>query len=184
MVGRSLWDTEAVLTKASIRRLIGEALADVPDRMLRSVDLWAALAALPEYAGARVVMAFNSTHTEPDTDGLHARLARDGKTLILPRIEPAGIVAVAAGGGTRRGQFGIVEPLGEPIDPATIDLVVVPGVAFTADGWRLGHGRAYYDRFLPGATRAFTVGACFTEQVVDRLPVDGHDVRLDLVLSC
>ena len=179
-----MWDTGRVIDKVALRRLMGESLADVPDRMLRSVGLWAAVAALEQYAAATVVMAFSAMANEPDTDGLHARVAHDGKALVLPRIEPGGLVAVSAGGGTRRGQFGIIEPLGEPIDPATIDLIVVPGVAFTAAGWRLGHGRAYYDRFLPTATRAFTVGACFTEQLVDELPVDSHDVRLDLVLSC
>ncbi len=65
---------------------------------------------------------------------------------------------------------------------ASIDLVIVPGVAFTLAGGRLGHGKAYYDRFLP-RTRAFTVGACFDEQVVDELPLEPHDVLLDLVIS-
>lgn len=173
-----------MIGKAALRRLMSEALADVPDRMLRSVALWSELAELEQYAAAGVVMAFNSMATEPDTDGLHARLARDGKTLVLPRIEPGGLVPVAAGHGTRRGQFGIVEPLGEPFDPTAIDLIVVPGVAFTTAGWRMGHGRAYYDRFLPTAAQAYTVGACFAEQLVDELPVDEHDVRLDVVLSC
>ena len=71
----------------------------------------------------------------------------------------------------------------DPVLPAGIDLVIVPGVAFTADGRRLGHGKGYYDRFLVGTT-AHTVGACFAEQLVDELPVEPHDVRLDRVLSC
>lgn len=172
------------MDKVGLRRLMGDTLAAVHDRTLRSVQLWAELAELPQYTDATVVMAFAALATEPDTDGLHARLARDGKRLLLPRVEPAGLVAVPAAATTRRGAFGIVEPLGDPVDPSTIDLVVVPGVAFTTDGWRLGHGKAYYDRFLPTAPQAFTVGACFAEQLVDELPVQAHDVRLHRVLSC
>lgn len=172
------------MDKAALRRLMAQVLADVDDRLMRSVGLWSEFAALSEYARAGTVMAFASLTSEPDTDGLLARLQRDGKMIVLPRVEPNGLVAVIDGGSSRRGQFGIREPLGEPIDPATIDLIVVPGVAFTADGWRLGHGKGYYDRFLPSASKATTVGVCFMEQVVDSLPTTSADVRLDRVLSC
>ena len=153
----------------------------IDDRTLRSVLLWAQLAELPEYEGADVVMAFAGMPSEPDTDGLFARLERDGKTLVLPRLEHAAIVPALVGERFRRGQWGIREPDGPAVECDIIDLIVVPGVAFTMVGDRLGHGKAYYDRFLPGC-RAITVGACFTEQVVDELPVEPHDVRLHLVL--
>lgn len=155
----------------------------IVDREWRSVDLWLQLSELDEYAAAEVVMAFASMPNEPDTDGLFARLARDGKTLVLPRIDTASdsIVPVVADGELIAGRWGIREPAGPPIEVARIDLVVVPGVAFTLAGDRLGHGKAYYDRFLP-TTEATTVGACFSEQLVDELPVEAHDVRLDRVL--
>jgi 5-formyltetrahydrofolate cyclo-ligase len=155
----------------------------IDDRELRSIDLWTQLAVLPEYAAASTVMAFASMPTEPDTDGLFARLVLDGKTLVLPRIEADGdcIVPVVAGDSFRDGRWGIREPLGEPCDPASIDLVVVPGVAFTLAGARLGHGKAYYDRFLP-TTSAATVGVCFSEQLLDELSTEPHDVLMQHVL--
>ena len=58
----------------------------VDDRLLRSVHLWAQVAALPEYASATTVMAFVGVKGEPDTDSLFARLAADRKTLVLPRM--------------------------------------------------------------------------------------------------
>ena len=77
----------------------------------------------------------------------------------------------------------VVVPEEEP-DPATIDLVVVPGVAFTAAGHRLGQGGGWYDRFLtglrPGVAR---IGVCFAECLVDELPTEAHDVVMDLVLT-
>lgn len=159
-----------------------QVLELVDDRELRSVELWARMAELEAYRGAQVVMAFAALATEPDTDGLFARLAHDGKVLVLPRIDGDDIVPVAMTGEVREGRWGIREPLGEPFDPQLIDLVVVPGVAFTRSGLRLGHGKAYYDRFLP-RTRAATVGVCFAEQLLDDLPVEPHDVRLHTVLD-
>ena len=70
------------------------------------------------------------------------------------------------------------------VDPASLDVVVVPGLAFTADGRRLGQGGGHYDRFLPRLRpECRTVGAAFAEQVVDDLPTEPHDVRLDLVVT-
>ena len=91
------------------------------------------------------------------------------------------IEAAELGEGTVAATWGIREPQGPAVDPSIIDLVIVPGVAFTLDGGRLGHGKAYYDRFLPLA-RAVTIGACFDEQLVDELPMEPHDVRLDRVV--
>lgn len=170
-----------MIDKATLRMRMRQALELVDDRELRSVELWTRLTELPVYATAHTVMAFASMANEPDTDGLFARLARDGKVLVLPRMEGDVIVPVVMTGAVTVGRWDIREPVGPAIDPATIDLVVVPGVAFTVDGHRLGHGKAFYDRFLP-TTRAVSVGACFSEQVVDELPTEPHDVRLHHVV--
>jgi 5-formyltetrahydrofolate cyclo-ligase len=126
-------------------------------------------------------MAFASMPSEPDTDGLWARLAHDGKVLVLPRLVDVALVPALGGDGLVAAVWGIREPRGAAVDPATIDLVVVPGVAFTEAGARLGHGKAYYDRFLAGLAAA-KVGVCFDEQLVDELPMEPHDVWLDHVV--
>ena len=70
------------------------------------------------------------------------------------------------------------------VDPASLDVVVVPGLAFTADGRRLGQGGGHYDRFLPRLRPAcVTIGAAFAEQLVDDLPTEPHDIRLTLVVT-
>jgi 5-formyltetrahydrofolate cyclo-ligase len=169
-----------VTDKAALRRRMKLVCELIDDQLLRSVQVWAQVAQLPEYASAHVVMAFASMPGEPDTDGLFARLERDGKVLVLPRIVGDHIEAALPGDHTVAATWGIREPTGAAVDPTTIDLVVVPGVAFTTTGARLGHGKAYYDRFLP-TVRATTVGACFDEQLVDELPMEPHDVWLDHV---
>ena len=59
---------------------------------------------------------------------------------------------------------------------------IVPGLAFTLAGDRLGYGRAYYDMFLP-TVPAPSVGVCFADQLVDEMPVESHDVRVDMVVT-
>ena len=69
-----------------------------------------------------------------------------------------------------------------------LDLVLLPGVAFTVHGWRLGHGRGYYDRFLWEHKRRFgrfptTIALAFSEQMRPEVPTSDNDVRLDQVIS-
>jgi 5-formyltetrahydrofolate cyclo-ligase len=68
------------------------------------------------------------------------------------------------------------------VDPATLDLVLVPGVAFDRRGGRLGFGGGYYDRFLP-TTPALRVGVTYDECLCDALPCGEHDQRMDWVLT-
>jgi 5-formyltetrahydrofolate cyclo-ligase len=175
-----------VLDKAALRKRMRMVCDLVDDRTMRSVDLWSRLALLPEYAEARTVMAFAGTDREVDTDPLLARLAHDGKGIVLPRVVGDDIEPALPGDSWSTGAFGIREPTGAAVDPLTIDLVVVPGVAFTLDGARLGHGKGFYDRFLTALAasghRPPAIGVCFAEQVVDALPVEPHDVRLQRVL--
>lgn len=72
------------------------------------------------------------------------------------------------------GIFGTRHPAGEPYT-GTYDLILVPGLAFTARGDRLGYGAGYYDTFLPRHPEAFTAAVCFPFQVLDALPVEEHD---------
>lgn len=70
------------------------------------------------------------------------------------------------------------------LDPVALDGVIVPGVAFTAAGRRLGQGGGHFDRFLPRLDpAALTIGVAFAEQLVDDLPAEAHDVAVQLVIT-
>ena len=156
----------------------------VDDRLMRSVDLWTRVATLPEYAAATGVMAFVGFRGEPDTDPLFARLAADGKRLLLPRVDGQEIVVCDGVGPMQTSSYGVSEPTGPALGPEVVDLVIVPGLAFTLDGARLGYGGGFYDRFLPTVRPGVvSVGVCFDEQVVDHLPVEPHDIRVARVVS-
>ena len=75
-------------------------------------------------------------------------------------------------------------PEAQACDPSEIDLVIVPGTAFTSAGVRCGRGRGYYDKYLaqPGV-HAVKVGVCFAHQLVGELPAEPHDVAMDYLIT-
>lgn len=82
------------------------------------------------------------------------------------------------------GSFGIMEPQADAFtDYEQIDLILVPGMAFDRHGHRLGRGKGYYDRFLSQAKDCYKIGVCFPFQLVDEVPTDEHDVRMDEIIT-
>jgi len=80
--------------------------------------------------------------------------------------------------------YGILEPAGVEIDDETrIDLVIVPGVAFDSQNNRMGRGAGYYDRILNRIPDAAKIALAFDIQMVEKVPVEPHDIKMDLVLS-
>ncbi len=84
-----------------------------------------------------------------------------------------------------KGAYGIMEPRGAcPRRHASeMDLIIVPGVAFDRQGGRLGRGAGYYDRFLAKAGKVIKIGLCFREQLLKRVPMTAHDVRMNRVIT-
>ncbi len=79
----------------------------------------------------------------------------------------------------------------EPVDvlltdrekgPEHFDFILVPGVAFSPNGYRLGRGKGYYDKFLSKHSNLFTVGVCFREQFYLDIPTEPHDIPMQRVL--
>lgn len=82
-------------------------------------------------------------------------------------------------------KFGLQEPeSGVVVDPAEIDFIVVPGLGFDDKGARLGRGGGFYDRFLSKLPdEAIRCGVCFDCQMVEQIPVEAHDIRMNLVVT-
>lgn len=165
-------------------RRLNRAL-DSRQRLRASAAIFSAVERLPEFRAARTVAVFAALPDEPATDEVLARWAST-RRVVLPRVEGDAMRFYACRPDALVfGAFGILEPQGErPCPAGEIDLGVCPGVAFTADGRRLGRGRGYYDRYLGDpAFRGFRVGVCYAHQLVDDLPVEPHDVRMDRVIT-
>ncbi len=69
------------------------------------------------------------------------------------------------------------------VPPQEIDILIVPGVAFTPEGTRLGYGGGYYDRFIPQCPRARVLALAFEEQLVAELPTEPHDLRIPELIT-
>ena len=131
-------------------------------------------------------MAFVGVASEPDTTGLIDSLVSAGYRVVLPRVDGEEIVAAEheLGRALTPSAFGIPEPDGAAVDPLEIDVVLVPGLAYTRDGRRLGQGGGFYDRFLPRLrSDCVTIGVCFVEQIVDDLATEPHDRIVDVVIT-
>lgn len=169
--------------KRSIRREIRRRMTSLTpvERLAASRTIFDAVEREPAFIEARTVALFASLADEPQTD-LFLRRWHGVKRLLLPRVADGDMeFCDYAPDGMRRGAYGIAEPVSDVCClPADIDFMVVPGVAFTPDGGRLGRGGGYYDRYMSReGFRAFRAGVCFAVQCVDRLPLEPHDLHVD-----
>lgn len=172
------------MTKSELRKAMRTLNRGVEAarRAAVSLQLVARVESLPFFAQARTVGLYCALPDEPDlSEGL--RRWSGPKRLALPRVEGDAMRLFDYDPRTLvRGAFGILEPGPEArlCPPGEIDLLLIPGVAFTREGARCGRGRGYYDRYLsqPGF-RGVKIGICYAHQVVDDLPLEAHDVRMD-----
>lgn len=146
----------------------------------------ARLAATAEFTSAAVVGLYSPILNELFTEEIRRVALLQGKRVVYPRVTGQGLEFVEAKGHAALvpGAFGILEPAGCRVVPvATLDLIVVPGVAFDLQGGRLGYGKGFYDRALHRRGGGRLVGLCFEFQLVDQLPTETHDILMDLVIT-
>ena len=153
------------------------------ERRRRSLGICEKLS--PILVGKRRLGLFAPTEIEPDLDLLWSLRLLEEHAAYYPTCEGNRLVfrQIAALCDLEPGQFGIRQPAsGQAVEQ--LDLIVVPGLAFTPTGARLGRGTGFYDRFLGTVARdTTTVGICFEFQLLPALPCELHDRDVDLVIS-
>ena len=175
-------------SKPEIRRESSALLRMAPDeRAEKSARLCAALAASAAWLAARTVAIFAPQMREPDVELLW--MHGSGKSFAYPRIVEGrlDLFRVASLHELAPGAFGVREPLAKiehAIDPGMLDLILVPGVAFTRSGERLGRGGGFYDRLLSSLpAHVHKIGVCFDSQIQQELPVEAHDQLVDFIIT-
>lgn len=176
------------MDKQELRRQIRAAKKAVPfcDKLSRSVPIMARVEQLAQFQQAETVLLYWSMEDEVQThdfvDRWHTR-----KRILLPCVDGDDLLlrqytgpdCLVAGE-----QFGIGEPTGEIYsDYDSIQLIIVPGMAFDRHNNRMGRGRGFYDRLLKNAFKAFKVGVAFDFQMVELVPTESFDVPMDAVVS-
>lgn len=184
--------------KAALRRSVVAGLRAIPAeaRARQSTEVLSRARSERVWLDAGEILAYHPMREEVDVVPLlHDAIASRG-VVWLPRIQGGELSFRAVRSlesETTPGQFGILEPhVSLPVLDAarTVGpiLVLTPGVAFDGRGARLGRGRGYYDRFLRGLRaaapgRVIALALAFSTQIVDHVPTDTRDERVDLVLT-
>lgn len=176
------------MTKAELRRAMRIRLKTLGDsRAPKSREITAALAAHPAFLQAETVALFAPLPSEPDIEALWEK---SGHRFCYPRVVGAELEFVAVRHVEELAPTAWNPLVREPardrqiIAPAEIALLVVPGLAFTRDGRRLGHGGGYYDRIIAlHRPHAIALGVCFELQIVADIPCEPHDQSVDAVLT-
>ncbi|HEV2889884.1 MAG TPA: 5-formyltetrahydrofolate cyclo-ligase [Frankiaceae bacterium] len=172
-------------TKSTLRSRVLAARAALPAtaREAAAATLAARLLALPEVSSARVVAAYVGVGTELPTLPLLDALRARGVDVLLPvLLEDGALTWGTYDGSLVTGRRGLSEPPSAGASLASADVVVVPGVAYDAALRRLGRGGGSYDRALATVTVP-VVAVALDEEVVDEVPVEPHDVGVDVVVT-
>lgn len=151
----------------------------------QSAEILAALEAHPAFRAAHTVLLY---HSLPDEVCTHDFIRKwsDKKQILLPVVigDDLELRIYTGPEELATGSYGIEEPTGELFtDYTSIDFIAVPGVAFDRHGNRLGRGKGYYDRLLPHIPSAYKAGICFPFQIVEEVPADRFDIRMDEIIT-
>ena len=171
--------------KRQRRSLAPNEVAERSGRVATALEEW------PFYEEACTILFYASFQNEVDTFCLMSRALEAGKRVVLPRVQVVGKRlhlhrVKSLENNLESGPYGIKSPAsGCPkVAPSDLDLMVLPGLAFDRQGFRLGFGGGYYDRLLESLNpEIITVGLAYEFQVVDEVPHEDHDQPVQYVAT-
>lgn len=178
--------------KRELRRAILAQRDSLPETEVAALSAAAGarLFSLPEVGLAKVIMFFVSFGSEIATRPMVLRALAEGKRVAAPRADRAARILLPYAvsdlqSDLRPGAYGILEPnSNRPLVPLDeIEVVIVPGVAWDEEGFRVGYGGGYYDRFLPRVDGAVRIGLGFELQVRPTVPRAGKDLPVDMLVT-
>lgn len=171
------------MMKRALRRAMAEKRAALSEQVREEAAraCLERLLKLPAFLQAKTLFCYASYGSEFPTAQIIAAHPR----VALPKVTAEGEMKFYLGGGLAEGYRGIPEPQGgEEVVPKAGDFMILPGLAFSLEGYRLGYGKGFYDRYLAACThKPICCGLCFDEQIMDKIPYDGYDYKWDILIS-
>jgi 5-formyltetrahydrofolate cyclo-ligase len=156
-----------------------------------SAPLTSELLANDAVRSASAILLYWSLPDEVYTHDIVRQLAKEGRTVLLPKVQPDNTLTQHRYTGDADmtcGAYGIMEPATPALTDDERDTLlgkgsvsIIPGMAFSIDGHRLGRGKGYYDRLMSQLTMTFKIGLGFDFQIFKEIPHDDHDIRMDCV---
>ena len=172
--------------KSELRKQVLHEMKAISQEQKQFIDqaLTEQLLQHPFYQEAKVIATYLSFPHEFQTQELIEQALRDGKKVLIPKTYPKGRMDFVVYDPQQlvKTSFGLLEPQGdlEVVDASQIDLIHVPGLAFTTEGYRIGYGGGYYDRYLKHFS-GNTLSTVYPCQIRDFIPED-HDIPVQEVL--
>ncbi|MDN6161839.1 MAG: 5-formyltetrahydrofolate cyclo-ligase, partial [Atopostipes sp.] len=180
-----------IKNKKELRKEMQEKLATLSkeERENISEDLQDELFSLKLWKDAQVIGIYLSFGTEWDTRRIIEKAWNSGKKVVIPKTIPETkgmeFYQINDYSDVEKGHMGIEEPKVEEtqyISKENIDLLVVPGLIFSKNGYRIGFGGGYYDRFLTDFTHS-TISMVWSEQLAEKLPTNKYDLPVEYILT-
>ena len=172
--------------KSELRKQVLQEMKDIPREQKQSIDqaLTEGLLQHPFYQEANTIATYLSFPHEFQTQELIEQALKDGKKVLIPKTYPKGRMDFVVYDPQQlvKTSFGLLEPQGnlEIVDVSKIDLIHVPGLVFTTEGYRIGYGGGYYDRYLKHFS-GHTLSTIYPCQIKDFIP-ENHDIPVQEVL--
>ncbi|MCS7083865.1 MAG: 5-formyltetrahydrofolate cyclo-ligase [Aquificaceae bacterium] len=153
------------------------------ERELRSWSIAKNLKGIISTIAPKTILGFSPIKKEPQLWPLFQELWKEGLNLWLPAIAKGGLLLFEFKGSLKKAPLGTLEPEGFIAkEPANVDLAIVPGVCFDLEGYRIGYGGGYYDRFLK-LVKAIKVGVCFDEELIQSFERNSWDEKVDFIVT-
>lgn len=152
-----------------------------------STKITSRITALNELKDRRLFAIYLAVHNEVETNSIIDHLLKNGKDVYLPTFDQKTkdykLSKFSTWQNLVKGPYGILQPNdAESISPLSIDVALIPGVAFSKSGVRLGYGKGVYDRLFHNAT-ALKIGLAYLFQITDEIPKEEHDLLMDIVVT-
>ena len=142
------------------------------------------------YREADVFLIYAAIQSEVSLDMFCDMAWKDGKTIYLPKVDgqEMDFYCISDRKQLIKGTFSVMEPNITDYDLRKYDgqkkdIMLLPGVAFSREGNRIGYGAGYYDRYLKRHTNLYTVGICFSEQLADNFKPEENDYPMDEIVT-
>ena len=172
--------------KSELRKQVLHEMKAIPQEQKQFIDqaLTERLLQHPFYQEAKVIATYLSFLHEFQTQGLIEQALKDGKKVLIPKTYSKGRMDFVVYDPQQlvKTSFGLLEPQGdlEVVDTSQIDLIHVPGLVFSKEGYRIGYGGGYYDRYLEHFT-GHTLSTIYPCQIQDFIP-EKYDIPVEEVL--
>lgn len=171
------------MNKSELRKKYLDIRKELPNKKEKSLIIKdKVISLLSKY---HVIGIYASMDDEVFTDELIIELLKLSKVVVLPRIEDDHISfyqITSLDDLEVQGKYQIREPMGHNRPKEPIEAIIVPGISFDMKKNRLGFGKAYYDKYL-SKLDIYKIGICFDELIVDELPTEEWDIKMDIVIS-